>query len=193
VAAESSTSAVVASIGLEWAAITMRPYCDDDAPLLFAAASESVETVGRWMPWCHADYAESDSVAWVKRSHACWQSGEEYSFAMFDRARHYVGGAGLNHFNRDHNFANLGYWVRQSRQRAGFAVAAVRCLATFGFETLRLTRLEIVAAVDNIASRRVAEKAGAKFECIARNRLVIHGAPVAAAIYSLIPPERGSR
>jgi RimJ/RimL family protein N-acetyltransferase len=185
--ADASKPGPLAPIELESAAIVMRPYCDDDASQLFAAAVESTKTVGRWMPWCHADYAMSESIAWVERSRACWQSGEEYSFALFAHTREYIGGAGLNHFNRDHNFANLGYWIRQSRQRAGFAVAAVHCLARFGFETLQLTRIEIVAAVDNIASRRVAEKAGAQFECVARNRLVIHGEPMAAAVYSLIP------
>ena len=67
-------------------------------------------------------------------------------------------------------------------------MSAVRCLARFGFETLRLTRIEIVAAVDNIASRRVAQKCGAEFECLARNRLIVGGVPVTAAVYSLIPP-----
>ncbi|TAN54527.1 MAG: N-acetyltransferase, partial [Betaproteobacteria bacterium] len=53
------------------------------------------------------------------------------------------------------------------------------------------TRLEIVAPVDNQPSRGVAEKAGAVFECIARNRVVLHGRPLAAAVYSLIPGQPG--
>lgn len=116
-----------------------------------------------------------------------WQSGEAYEFAMFDSANEYVGGAGINQFNHLHNLASLGYWVRQSRQRCGLATAAVRILAKFGFETLGLTRIEIVAASENGPSRRVAEKAGAQFECLARNRLVILGAPLVAAVHSLVP------
>jgi len=180
-------SAIVPLVELSSHHIAMRASRDEDARPLVVAASESVETVGRWMPWCHAEYAEDDSIVWVKRCQASWHSGEEYNFGLFDLAGRYVGGAGLNHFNRDHNIANLGYWVRQARQREGFAVAAVQCLARFGFEVLRLTRIEIVAASDNIASRRVAEKSGAEFECLARNRLVIGGIPVTAAVYSLIP------
>jgi ribosomal-protein-serine acetyltransferase len=180
-------SAIVPLVELSNHHIAMRPYRDEDARLLFVAASESVDTVGRWMPWCHAGYAVDDSVVWVKRCQASWHSGEEYNFGLFDPAGRYVGGAGLNHFNRDHNIANLGYWVRQARQRKGFAGAAVQCLARFGFEALGLTRIEIVAAADNIASRRVAEKSGAEFECLARNRLVIGGVPMTAAVYSLIP------
>ena len=85
-------------------------------------------------------------------------------------------------------FANLGYWIRQSRQRQGLAVDVVAILAKFGFETLGLTHIELVAATDNVPSRRVAEKAGAQFKCVARNRLLIRGVPLAAAVYSFVPP-----
>ena len=47
-----------------------------------------------------------------------------------------------------------------------------------------LRRLEIVIAEDNRASRRVAEKAGARFEAVARRRLLLRGEPQDAAIYS---------
>ena len=70
--------------------------------------------------------------------------------------------------NQQHNFGNIGYWVRESCQRRGIATRAVRAIADYGFNKLKLTRLEIVAAVDSRASRDVAERAGAIFECIAR-------------------------
>ena len=61
-------------------------------------------------------------------------------------------------------------------------------MAAYGFEKLGLTRLEIVAAEQNARSRKVAEKAGARFEGILHNRLVIRGVAIPAAMYSLIPP-----
>ena len=180
-------STLIPPVELTSQRVLLRPYRLEDASVVFAAAMESVDTVGRWMPWCHAGHTEAESIAWIEKCHAMWQSGEAYEFAMFDSTDEYVGGAGLNQFHRLHNLANLGYWVRQSRQRRGLATAAVRILAKFGFETLRLTRIEIVAASENSPSRRVAERAGAQFECIARNRLIIHGVPLAAAVHSLVP------
>ena len=44
-----------------------------------------------------------------------------------------------------------------------------------------------MAVETNLASRAVAERIGAQFECIARNRLILRGRPVAAAVYSLVP------
>jgi len=167
--------------------VLLRPYREGDAAPLYAAVRESLATVGRWMTWCHDGYAAGDSSNWVARCAAAWRSGEEYAFAIHDTRGEYIGASGLNHFNRVHNFANLGYWIRESRQRRGFATAAVRLTAAFGFAALGLTRIEIVAAVDNRPSRRVAERVGAQLECVARNRLLLRGVPVAAAVYSLVP------
>lgn len=69
---------------------------------------------------------------------------------------------------------------------------AVELISTFGFEKLDLVRLEIVVHVDNHASRRVAEKAGATLESIASNRLMHDGNPDSAAIFVLLPDSGNS-
>jgi len=52
-----------------------------------------------------------------------------------------------------------------------------------------LLRIEIVAAVDNIPSQRVAEKAGARREGVLRNRLFINGESLDAVLFSLVPED----
>ena len=59
------------------------------------------------------------------------------------------------------------------------------------FEHLNLIRAEIVVAVGNTASLRVAEKAGARREGILRNRMVVREMVYDAVIYSLIPQDFG--
>jgi RimJ/RimL family protein N-acetyltransferase len=85
-----------------------------------------------------------------------------------------------------HRFANLGYWVRTSATRQGVATEAVRQVAEFAFGNTDLVRLEIVCAVGNDASQRVAERAGAAREGALRHRLLLHGQPVDAVMYSLV-------
>src|SRR5712691_5832046 len=85
----------------------------------------------------------------------------------------------------DHRFGNLGYWVRTSATGRGVARAAVRQLADFAFRNTELVRLEIVCAVGNQRSQRVAERAGAVREGVLRDRLLLHGQAVDAIMYSL--------
>ena len=93
----------------------------------------------------------------------------------------------LNDINRTHNFANLGYWVRSSCTGHGIATAAARLVAKFGFQKLGLSRIEIVVALGNKASQRVAEKSGATREGIERNRHVVQDKVYDAVMFSLIP------
>ena len=60
-------------------------------------------------------------------------------------------------------------------------------VARFGFDELKLRRIEIVAAINNKASQRVAEKAGATREGILRNRLVVRDKVYDTVMFSLIP------
>ena len=51
---------------------------------------------------------------------------------------------------------------------------------------VKLNRIEIVAAKDNLASQSAAEKAGATKECLARKRLIVGDVSHDAFVYSLI-------
>ena len=119
---------------------------------------------------------------------ARWKKWSEYEFAITDsRDGFFLGGCGLNHINRAHQIANLGYWARSSQTKQDVATAAVLLVAQFGFDELKLRRIEIVAAINNKASQRVAEKAGATREGILRNRLVVRDKVYDAVMFSLIP------
>jgi ribosomal-protein-serine acetyltransferase len=170
--------------------LCLRPWQERDASTLVEAARESADTVGRWLPWCHSDYGTDDAVSWIARCQAGWRSGEFYAFAVAEAASgQLLGGAGLNQRNLLHRSANLGYWVRQSRQGQLWASAAVNLLARFGFGQLGLIRIEIITLPENHASRRTAEKVGARFEALARQRLWMDGQAHDARVYGLIPTD----
>jgi RimJ/RimL family protein N-acetyltransferase len=169
--------------------IAIRKYRRSDIPLLYAAARESAGgEFTRWMPWCHEEYSPEESAAFILTRGEAWEREEEYDFAIVDlKSRTYLGGIGLNQFNDSHHFANLGYWIRTSAMGRGIAPAAARLTARFAFEDLDLARVEIVVAVENVRSQRVAEKIGATREGILRSRLAIAGRRDDAVMYSLIP------
>lgn len=170
--------------------VLLRPYRLSDIERLYEAARESIPEASVWLPWCHTGYSIKESQEWVESRAEAWQQGTAYDFTMVDTGDgSYLGGCGLNGISHEHKFANLGYWVRTSRTRRGVATAATRLLARFGFKELKLNRIEIVVATPNIASQRVAEKAGATREGVLRNRLVVVDKVYDAAMFSLIPQD----
>jgi ribosomal-protein-serine acetyltransferase len=167
--------------------VLIRTLCQEDVGALYEAARESIAEVSPWLSWCHENYAIEETKEFVTSRQIASQGDEWYSFGVFEHTGgRFLGGVGINFINRVHQMANLGYWVRTSAAGRGVATRATRVAARFGFEQLGLKRIEIVAAVDNLASQRVAEKAGAVREGVLRQRLLIRGESQDAVLFSLV-------
>jgi len=170
--------------------ITLRPPTIDDAPALVEAVQESVAEIMPWMGWCTPEYNEEFARPWLATLPGAWERGEQYGFLITEaRTGALLGGTGLNHINDAYRLANLGYWVRTSATGRGIATRAARLVAEFGVRQVNLLRAEIVVAVENSPSLRVAEKTGATREGILRNRLIVRDRIWDAVMHSLIPQD----
>lgn len=166
-----------------------RPLAPSDAQAFSDAVVESSSKLAVWMPWAHDRYSQADACVWIDQCQQGWKDRSSLTFGIFDsKSDVFVGGCGLNQFNHEHKFCNLGYWVRQSYHRRGAATQAVQALSNFAFNELKLGRIEIVVSVGNAASLGVARKAGAIEEGVARNRLKSGGRFLDAHVLALVPP-----
>jgi RimJ/RimL family protein N-acetyltransferase len=184
---------VLLAAGLNRGNLRLRLWRENDAEELVHALHESMETIGYWQAWCTPGYSLEDALHWIKLTHESWQGrGDECALAITEeRNGELMGCIAINQFRREQQMANIGYWVRQSRQGLGIAARATGLLAPYAFAHLGLQRLEIIAAQENLASCRTAERANAHFEGIARRRLNVRGQWQDAHMYSLIPADFG--
>ncbi len=168
--------------------IILRPYRTSDIDSVDEAIRESIPELSVWMSWCRPDYSIWQTRTWIGSQRGKWKKGAEYNFAISCNTEPlYLGGCGLNVIDRGCGIANLGYWVRTSQTNKGIATAATLLLTRFAFKELKLNRVELTIAVDNKASLRVADKAGATREGILRNRVVKNDTPSDAVVFSFIP------
>ena len=145
--------------------VSIRAYEYGMELAVFEAARESIQEIGPWMQTWREGASEEKAAQHVAESIQAWKAGEWYDFAITRVGSPTVlGRVGLDRIS--HGVANVGYWVRTGYTGGGVATAAVRLIAEFGFEDLGLVRLELLIAVNNLASRRVAEKVGATCEGI---------------------------
>jgi ribosomal-protein-serine acetyltransferase len=173
--------------------VLIRPYTESDAPALVAAVQESHVDVGRWMSWCHAGYGLDDAHRFIRMAIEGHANGSQHDFAICDPDGRYLGGCGVNHINAVDRFAKLGYWMRSSSTGRGRAPAAARAVIEWTFANTPLNRLEVVVAVGNARSQRVAEKIPAQREGVLRHRLLIGGRPADAVMFSVLRGEWSSQ
>lgn len=170
--------------------LLLRPYKNADLLDLLDAIHHSQQSLTPWLPWCHAKYNQHDAHEWIHASLQNWAYDVSYEFAIFERATDtFLGSTSLCNLSELTNSAELGYWIRSSAQRQGYAKEACLAIAQFAFETLGLTRIEIVTHTGNLASQRTALATKARFECTARNRILTQSGPVDGLLFSLIPSD----
>lgn len=61
------------------------------------------------------------------------------------------------------NYYDLGYRLKQKHWNKGFASEAAKASLSFGFENLKLTKINAAAHVDNLASNKIIQNIGFKF------------------------------
>jgi len=170
--------------------IGIRGYRPGDEDALYGAVCESIPEVSRYETWCHPGYRREEAAEYVNFWIEMREKGQAFYYAVEDQATGvFLGSCGLSGLSSEHKHAMLGYWVRTRRTRRGVATSAARLVARLGFEDSGLIRIELPIAVDNTASRRVAEKIGAIQEGVLRNRLILPAGPVDVAMYGLLPED----
>jgi RimJ/RimL family protein N-acetyltransferase len=159
--------------------IVLRPLTEDDAPALAAAIGEDPE-LDRWtsIPFPYSEDRAREFLA----------TTEESAFAILDRTSgELLGGAGARTYSAA--IVEIGYWVKAEARGRGVATRALALLARFAFDELGAARVQLRTEPDNVASQRVAEKAGFTREGILRSVLELKGRRRDAVMFSLLPED----
>jgi ribosomal-protein-alanine N-acetyltransferase len=163
---------------LDGSAVFLRPPQMDEWAVWAELRAESRYFLTPWEPtWPSDALNENAYLRRVRRLATEWKTDEGYSFHVFQKERGcLVGGIGLTQVKRGvAQIGTLGYWVGEPFQGRGYITEAVKLISRFAFTQLNLHRVEAACLPENIASRRVLEKAGFVREGYARLYLRIAG------------------
>ena len=163
--------------------LTLRPFEGDDAGELLEATRDP--ELLRWMPWAPG-HTPAQARDWCT-IHAHANPEEQLNLAI-EAAGRFCGAVGLNRAAWASGRVEIGYWVAPWARRQGYAVEATGAVAAYAFAK-GLYRVELLAATGNIASQRVAERAGFTREGVLRQVLIIPGGRTDAVIFSLLRGE----
>jgi len=131
-------------------------------------------------------------VIWAERA---IRQGEAYPLFLFrQKDGQVVGGVTLSNIRRQPaQAATLGYWVGEAHARQGYMTEALAVVREHAFAVLDLSRLEAACLPANIASRRLLERCGFKYEGVAQAFLQIDGRWRNHVLYAALRPDRRGR
>lgn len=91
----------------------------------------------------------------------CYETLRDLHFAIeLEQSSQVIGVCSLQYWDRAKGKARLGYLLSPLCWRQGYATEAARALIQFGFESLKLDRIEASCSGNNPASERVLQKCG---------------------------------
>lgn len=145
-----------------------------------------------WEPTWASDETSRGSFRYKLRRYV-EDARDDKAYAMFvfrEDDDVLVGGVTLSNVRRGvAQTASLGYWAGETFAGKGYTTAAVCTVVRYAFDDLELHRVEAACQPDNIASRRVLEKAGFTQEGAARAYLKINGGWRDHLLFGIVRPD----
>ena len=149
-------------------ALVLRPWCEADVAALVDAYQDP--ELRRWTSPRLAN--EDDGLRWVRAQEQGWEAGDRLAFAVLEAAvdaapPQLVGHVVVKEVASGKPSAAVGYWTVAAARGRGVAPRALSALTTWAFDAFGadgLERLELLHRVGNLASCRVAEKIGYRFD-----------------------------
>jgi RimJ/RimL family protein N-acetyltransferase len=144
--------------------LLLRPWTGQDIPAMVAAHRDPV--MRRWLRHPVTTAEEARQV--IEARQADRRAGRGFSFAVLEAdgdgvASDLVGGVVIRGLGGAAASGEVGYWVASPARGRGIAPRALSVVCQWAFRLPRarpLERLELIHAVGNQASCRVADKAG---------------------------------
>jgi RimJ/RimL family protein N-acetyltransferase len=172
--------------------LVLRCPTPDLAEQVYAACQD--RELHRWLENLPDPYTRQDAVDFIERAPHAWAEYVEHFFAITDGTDgRLLGMIGLHDLRQlEHpagGLGEVGFWVVAAERGRGVAGAAVRLVRRYGFDQLRLARIEWQAEVGNWGSRAVAEKVGFVFEGTCPRRLVHMSDRVDGWLAGLLPEQ----
>jgi RimJ/RimL family protein N-acetyltransferase len=137
--------------------LVLRPKRPEDVDAITAACQDP--EIPRWT-FVPSPYTRADAEAYLRSSAEQEAAGTSAGFLAVDAEDRLLGSLSVMEIDREAGYGEIGYWVAAEARGRGVATRAVRLLTEWAQRELGLQRLELLPHKDNVASRRVAEKAG---------------------------------
>lgn len=172
---------------LETPRLKLRPYTEADIPELLPLIGTR-EVAATTLRIAHP-YTEQDAKAFLELA----KDPDKLWLAITLRSDgRQIGGVGLR-VEKQHQHAELGYWLGVPFWGHGYATEAAADILRYGFETLALHRIFASHFKHNQASGRILKKIGMKYEGCHREHLLKWDRFVDSDLYGMLRREWEAR
>jgi [ribosomal protein S5]-alanine N-acetyltransferase len=165
---------------IETERLILRKITLDDAEDIYVYASN--EEVTRYVTWdTHSSLSDTTEFinSFLPQYDAPW------GIELKENGK-FIGTVHFVLWQPKHNSAEMGYVLSKECWGKGLITEAAKAIISFGFESMKLVRIQARCFLENEGSERVMEKLGMSFEGISRKVMYVKGEHKDLKVYSLL-------
>ncbi|MCM3259181.1 GNAT family N-acetyltransferase [Paenibacillus lautus] len=162
----------------------LRKLRSEDEPDIFRYGSD--DEVSRYTSWPTHQTME-DTRHYLNKVLQKYDHHDVAPWGIVDKETgRVIGTSGFMAWNVHHDKAELGYALSKDYWNRGYMTEVIRTIISYGFEVMKLVRIEASCLPSNLGSARVMEKAGMTFEGIIRQSIFVKGKHEDLKLYSIV-------
>jgi len=147
---------------IEGKTINLRKLKRSDSQSIYQNAKDF--EIARYTTLPHP-YTLNDALIFIKRTHQKMRKKTDYELGIeLKENKKIIGVISLMKIDYNNKNAEIGYWLGKKYWRRKIMKEAVKLILNFGFKELKLVRIYARVMHPNIASAKLLEKSGFKYE-----------------------------
>ncbi|MCG3179847.1 MAG: putative ribosomal N-acetyltransferase YdaF [Phycisphaerae bacterium] len=173
---------------LRTARLVLRPFTMEDGPRVRELAGD--QRIAETTLHIPHPYPDGAAEEWIAKHQEAFDAGRMAVFAVtLSETGELIGSIGLE-IRRQHNHAEMGYWIGADYWGRGYCTEAARAVVDYAFDELGLVRVHAHYLARNPASGRVMQKLGMRHEGTLRSHVLKNGRYEDCEVYGLLREER---
>lgn len=155
---------------------------------LFELIDKNRKSLRKWLPWVDTTRGVEDTRKFIYSSIGQYSRNDGFHAGIWYKDI-LVGVIGLHMIDHNNRYTSIGYWLDEEFQGKGIMTKACDALIRYIFNELKLNRVEIRCAEENIKSKAIPERLGFVKEGILRETEFLYDHYVNHVVYGLLRDE----
>lgn len=154
----------------------------------FALVQRNQERLLHWCPWLGEVGTIEKTREFLKSKLERFANGNGFTAGFFENGA-LIGVIALEYVDRANRVTEIGYWLSAETEGKGLIIRSCPVLIDYAFSQLKLQRIQIRCASENVRSRVIPEKLGFRQEGVLRQTEKLHNRFVDLVVYGILADE----
>lgn len=154
--------------------LELRALTPADTTELYSLTKANQEHLKQWFAWANDIQSPTQTLDFIRESQRKQLANKAFDAGIYYDNR-LCGVIGMHEIKWQNRLVEIGYWLAEAYTGKGIMTQAVKAFCAYGFDTLRLNRIELICAAHNTKSQAIAKRLGFRNEGTSFDGMLLNG------------------